>query len=515
QLDASPKMHAKEDPSRKDLPSIYEEATVWEIWDREEKKVVWMAPGTPDLILDEVEDPLLLPGFFPQPEPLQATMTTDRRQPVSDYATIYDQYTALDEVTRRIALLTRALKVAGVYAGDEKAVISQLLDSGMENKLIPVKNWAQFLSDKGGLEKLISWLPIDMVAKVLVQLYDVREKIKGEISELSGIGDVMRGMSDPRETSEAQSIKAGFGTLRISQYQDGVVRFATEAVQLMAAALAQHVEPPVMSLISGLPEFEDVPPVPPQPQPPPEMTMPQLPAPGQAGPPGAAMPPGGEVASPTPGAPAPGAPPPSPGPPPPAAAAPGPAPGGAPAPGVGPPGAPPGPPPGPPGAPPGPGGNVVDMSGQPAQPPAPPPPSPAMQQYMQDMQAWQQAVQAAQAVQQANMQKFQDFMKAVQLIKREALHAFSVDVETDSMKALDEADDQQQRLNFLKTIFPMLQQTVPLLQGNPPLAAMVKELVMFGVRGFPVARSMETVIEEALEGMANQGPQGPPPAAQD
>jgi hypothetical protein len=44
---------------------------------------------------------------------------------------------------------------------------------------------------------------------------------------------------------------------------------------------------------------------------------------------------------------------------------------------------------------------------------------------------------------------------------------------------------------------------------------MVKELVMFGVRGFPVARSMETVIEEALEGMANQGPQGPPPAAQD
>ncbi|HEY2111533.1 MAG TPA: hypothetical protein VGH25_07365 [Dongiaceae bacterium] len=156
------------------------------------------------------------------------------------------------------------------------------------------------------------------------------------------------------------------------------------------------------------------------------------------------------------------------------------------------------------------------MSGQPAQPPAPPPPSPAMQQYMQDMQAWQQAVQAAQAVQQANMQKFQDFMKAVQLIKREALHAFSVDVETDSMKALDEADDQQQRLNFLKTIFPMLQQTVPLLQGNPPLAAMVKELVMFGVRGFPVARSMETVIEEALEGMANNPqPQGPPPSTQD
>src|SRR5262249_45065237 len=179
QLDASPKEHQKEDdPSRKDLPSIYEEATVWEIWDREEKCVVWMAAGRPDLILDGVDDPLMLPGFFPQPDPLSATMTTDRRQPVSDYCVCYDQYMALDETTRRIALLTRALKVAGVYAGDEKAVIAQLLDGAMENKLIPVKNWAQFMNDKGGLEKLIAWLPIETISKVLVQLYDVRERIK-------------------------------------------------------------------------------------------------------------------------------------------------------------------------------------------------------------------------------------------------------------------------------------------------------------------------------------------------
>jgi hypothetical protein len=506
QLDASPKDYNKEDPGRKDLPTIYEEATVWEIWDREEKKVVWIPPGTPDLILDEVDDPLGLPGFFPQPEPLQATMTNDRRPPVSDYCIVYDQYMALDETTRRIGLLTRALKVAGVYAGDEKAIIQQLLDSGMENKLIPVKNWAQFMTDKGGLEKLIVWLPIDIISKVLIQLYDVRDKIKEEISEMTGVGDVMRGMSDPRETSEAQSIKAGFGTLRISQYQNGVVRFATDAVQLMAAALARHIEPPVLSLISGLPDLQDVPPVPPQPQMPPEMMQQQLPAPSQ---PGAGAPPAA--------APPPGPPPGQPGPPPQAASPPAPAappgPAGSPVPAGagGPPGGPP------PGGPP-PGGNVVDMSGQPAQPPdqsQPPPPSPAVQQYQQDMQNWQQAVQAAQATQQQNAQLYQDFMKAVMLIKREALHAFSVDVETDSMKALDEADDQQQRLNFLKTIFPMLQQVTPLMQGNPPLASMVKELVLLGVRGFPIARSVEGAIEEALDSMANQPAPGPPPTAQD
>jgi hypothetical protein len=158
------------------------------------------------------------------------------------------------------------------------------------------------------------------------------------------------------------------------------------------------------------------------------------------------------------------------------------------------------------------------MSGQPAQPPdqsQQAPPSPAVQQYQQDMQNWQQAVQQAQQAQAANMQLYQDFMKAVMLIKQEALHAFSVDVETDSMKAIDEADDQQQRLNFLKTIFPMLQQVTPLMQGNPPLAAMVKELVLLGVRGFPIARSVEGAIEEALDAMANAPPPGPPPTAQD
>jgi hypothetical protein len=122
-----PEEHQKDDGERKEVPSIYERRRCGEIWDREEKRVIWMAPGTPGLILDQTDDPMKLPGFFPQPEPVAATMTTDRRQPVSDYCICFDQYLALDETTRRIALLTRALKVAGVYAGDEKAVLQQLL----------------------------------------------------------------------------------------------------------------------------------------------------------------------------------------------------------------------------------------------------------------------------------------------------------------------------------------------------------------------------------------------------
>jgi hypothetical protein len=137
-----------------------------------------------------------------------------------------------------------------------------------------------------------------------------------------------------------------------------------------------------------------------------------------------------------------------------------------------------------------------------------------MQQYQQQMDQWQQAVQKAQEIQGENQQHFQEFMAAVDLIRREALHAFAVEVSSDSLKALDEADDQMQRLNFLKTIFPMLQQTLPMISGNPDMGNLVKELVLLGVRGFPIARSVEDVIEEAIDSLAKQ-PAGPPPSAQD
>lgn len=132
------------------------------------------------------------------------------------------------------------------------------------------------------------------------------------------------------------------------------------------------------------------------------------------------------------------------------------------------------------------------------------------------MQAWQQAVQAAQAIQQDNQKRYEEFMSAVQLIRAEALHAFSVDVETDSMKALDEADDQEQRMKFVGAIMPMLQQLLPVIKGDPPMASLAKELIMLAVRGFPIGRSVENAIEEAFDTIASTAKDDPtPPSAQD
>ena len=145
------------------MSDAFQKAAVWEIWDKQQKRVTWWASGYSKGPLDEEPDPLELPGFFPSPPCRRATTSNEQRVPIADYIGYQDQARELDTLTSRIDKLVRALKVAGVYAGSE-------------NKLILVEDWAGFAGDKGGLNGLIQWLPVEQIARVLIQLYDASER---------------------------------------------------------------------------------------------------------------------------------------------------------------------------------------------------------------------------------------------------------------------------------------------------------------------------------------------------
>ena len=262
-LDHAPKgMDDKQDKAPP--PDIFKKARIHEYWDREKKRVIWLAPGTPDLILDDVPDPMGLPGFFPNPDPLLATTTTDTRIPVPDLVLYQDQAQELDTLTSRIDTLTRAMKVSGVYPGAEKQSLQQLVAESTENKLIPVEDWAAF-SDKGGLQNMIQWMPIKEIAETLIQLYDARDRCKQILYEVTGIGDILRGMTEPDETLGAQQLKANFSTRRVEPQQKAVARFARDIIRLMGAVIAEHFSAETISAITGYPQLLPVPPVPPEP----------------------------------------------------------------------------------------------------------------------------------------------------------------------------------------------------------------------------------------------------------
>jgi hypothetical protein len=433
-------------------PDLYKKAIVHEYWDKVKKQVIWIAPGTSGLILDTQDDPLELPDFFPNPDPLLATTTNETRIPVPDYAEYQDQARELDSLTARIDKLTNALKVSGIYPGEEKAVLQQLIAEGTENRLIPIHDYQNW-SDKGGLKSFIEWFPIQQVAETLIQLYNARDRVKAVLYELTGIGDIMRGMTQPEETLGAQELKAVFATRRISPQQKDVARFARDLFRLMGGVIAEHFSEKTISMITGFPVLAPVPQLPPMPQASPSVTM-KLLAMQHA----AAQPP---------------------------------APAGAPGqsnvvamPGMG-------------------GGAAPGQAGPEGPPAAPaPPPDPEIQAYAQAMMQWKDAQQKVQQIQQANAQKQQDFSAAVALIKEDGVHGFKIDIEADSTIAPDEQAEKKARTEFLGEFIPLMQQVIPIAQGNPAMAELAKQITLFGVRAFPTARGLEETIEKAFDAIA-------------
>jgi len=105
----------------------------------------------------------------------------------------------------------------------------------------------------------------------------------------------------------------------------------------------------------------------------------------------------------------------------------------------------------------------------------------------------------------------QQFMAACQLIRHDSCDGYKIDIEADSTVAADEEAEKAARTEFLTAMLPMLQLLIPQAQTNPGSVPLIHALVMFGVRAFPSARSLEQEFEEAFRTLLTTPPQPPPP----
>lgn len=251
QLDYKP---ATDDDSP--MNNIVDKAVVYEIWDRVEKKVIWITKGYKEL-LDEKEDPLKLEDFDPCPRPLFALQSTGNYLPRADYIMLQDQYSEMDEINNRISMLVEACKVVGVYDESAAASVGRMLEEGGENMMIPVSNWAMF-AEKGGVAGAIDWLPLDKIIQAIEKLRQAREDIKAQIYELTGISDIVRGNTKASETLGAQQIKAQFASVRIQKQQEAVALFAQEILNMKAQLICRHFTPEQILLQSNFDYYLDM-----------------------------------------------------------------------------------------------------------------------------------------------------------------------------------------------------------------------------------------------------------------
>jgi len=243
-LDTKP---ADDKNSYKPVDGVYE-AVIYEIWDKETGKVLWISKSL-GKIIDERDDPLQLENFFPCPKPLYSTLTTDSLEPIPDFVIYQDQARELDTLCDRIDGLINALKVRGVYDASASE-LQRLFTEGENNTLIPVDNWMAF-AEKQGMKGAIDLVDITPFAQALAQCYQAMEQVKGQIYELMGIADIQRGQTDPNETLGAQIIKSNNASGRLKTMQHAVVDFATSILSIKAQIICNHFTDETLIQISG------------------------------------------------------------------------------------------------------------------------------------------------------------------------------------------------------------------------------------------------------------------------
>jgi hypothetical protein len=221
----------------KESASPWARAEVWEIWDKESRKVFWFVEGYPST-LDIQDDPYGLAGFFPFPRPMVSNLTTSKFLPRPDFVLAQDLYNEVDAVSTRITLLERAVRVVGAY-NQANGELRRIISEANQNEMIPVENWALF-GEGGGIRGQVDWFPLEQVVAALSALRDYRAELVEALFQITGMSDIMRGQGARVATATEQSIKAKFGSVRVQAMQDEFARFASDLQKLRAELIASH-----------------------------------------------------------------------------------------------------------------------------------------------------------------------------------------------------------------------------------------------------------------------------------
>lgn len=247
-FDFCPQSILEEESKKSEETQESNKAKIYEYWCEYDKTAYWFQDNS-ESFLDEKRDPLGLEHFFPSPKPLYGSLTTESLIPIPDFAQYQDQARELDEVTSRKSKLLKALKVAGVYDASLEG-LQRLLKEDTENKLIPIKDWPQF-AQGGGLKGAVDFLPLADVVNALIQLNEASARIIQEIYDISGMPDIVRGSTDPRETLGAQQLKGQHASIRMQDRRQAVDNYVLEIVRTMLEIAFEQFSPQTIYDMSG------------------------------------------------------------------------------------------------------------------------------------------------------------------------------------------------------------------------------------------------------------------------
>lgn len=216
---------------------------VWEIWDSQSKKIVFIADNYADRIV-EVRDPVvphkdgkkvLFKNFFPCPRPLLATVGTENFWPVCDHHFIAKEAKTLSLISSRTKdIADKGLMVKGLYEQSFAKKFNQVLE-GVNGDYFG----ADLPDMSKGLDALVWNWPTDKYAQVVEQCLAVADVQKNTIYELTGMSDILRGQGDPDSTATAEQLKAENASMRLEEKRLEFKRFLVEIYDKISEVICE------------------------------------------------------------------------------------------------------------------------------------------------------------------------------------------------------------------------------------------------------------------------------------
>lgn len=234
---------------QEDMP--FKRAVVWEIWYKDDCRVIWVAPSYKDAPLFERDPDVKFEHFYPTPRPLIAIENPDDLIPAPEYFVYKGLAEELNRAVRRLQKLVSACKARGIYAGS--VVDFERVFSSDDNELIPSTSAMPMI--QGGaasMSDLVWMVPVDKYIAVIQQLYAYVVNLKDTIYEITGISDIARGSTNANETLGAQKLKAQFASIRILRRQRNVQRFVRDLVRMEGDVICQLFGAETLEGITGM-----------------------------------------------------------------------------------------------------------------------------------------------------------------------------------------------------------------------------------------------------------------------
>lgn len=233
-------------------------APVWEVWSKTDGKVYWVTEGV-DVLLDESEPFIATTDFFSSPRPAYGTVKRRTLVPIPDYRRYEKHLDQINVCTDKIYTLLERVRVVGLLpaGGDVGNALETAIAESTTAMFIPVPGAALLANGSGNF---IQFLPIAEIAQAIQGLIEARNQLFADFDRLSGISDIMRGETEAQETLGAQRLKSQYGSVRVRDKVDEIVRVARDTARIAVEIICDNFDRDTLLEVSqmDIPSRKDV-----------------------------------------------------------------------------------------------------------------------------------------------------------------------------------------------------------------------------------------------------------------